>query len=346
MIKNRIRCKEKIQNYLEINIEKNNKYKNFTHVFKNSLDLYESQNCKHYFTKNIKINNTNINFMIKMIPFIKNTLYSDNLDDPMRPENSEIEVSKILSEFVVSGQTPHVILSYFSFISDINTFTDPKMIDIIGTDKNYIFFIDNYNEGKFYETVKILVTEKCFDKYKNLEELLFNENENFTLLNWKIMLFQILSALAVIQNKYPSFKHNNLKTQNIRLTKNNKKKSNKLNKYDVNGISFNVPNIEYLFLISDFGMSSIKGIVDNLKLSTKPYKNIGINDTENKYYDVYYFLSYIAFICYLKKIFVPPEIENFIDRNIPDIYKQKKINKYSPIIEYLLKKNLQHHKKF
>ena len=47
-----------------------------------------------------------------------------------------------------------------------------------------------------------------------------------TLIHWKVFLFQIISTLAVIQSKFPSFRHNDLKANNILVHKDKESKKN------------------------------------------------------------------------------------------------------------------------
>ena len=61
-------------------------------------------------------------------------------------------------------------------------------------------------------------------KYKILNEKFrgLTDGENFTKLTvkeWRVMFFQILSVLAIIQTKYPTFRHNDLKANNILIQK-------------------------------------------------------------------------------------------------------------------------------
>ena len=62
---------------------------------------------------------------------------------------------------------------------------------------------------------------------------------------WRILFFQIISVLAVIQKKYPTFRHNDLKANNILLQKISTNNTFNKFKYKINGK-------EYVILILDY----------------------------------------------------------------------------------------------
>ena len=50
-------------------------------------------------------------------------------------------------------------------------------------------------------------------------EYIRKNKDTLTVKEWRVIFFQILSALSVIQNKYPGFRHNDLKANNILIQK-------------------------------------------------------------------------------------------------------------------------------
>ena len=63
-----------------------------------------------------------------------------------------------------------------------------------------------------------------------------------TLKVWRVILFQILSVLAVIQAKYPGFRHNDLKANNLLIHSIESRNKNNKFKYKINGQTYIIPN--------------------------------------------------------------------------------------------------------
>ena len=70
------------------------------------------------------------------------------------------------------------------------------------------------------------------------------------LIHWQCIFFQIISTLAVIQSKFPSFRHNDLKANNILVTKINRNVQKYW--YKVAGDDYDIPNIGYQIKLWDF----------------------------------------------------------------------------------------------
>ena len=72
-----------------------------------------------------------------------------------RPENAELLMIQLLSQFVKSKQTPHVVLPITTFNTSIKTFTNLAKDDIVDN-KKYDQFIKRYKKGEYYDKVSIL----------------------------------------------------------------------------------------------------------------------------------------------------------------------------------------------
>lgn len=253
-------------------------------------------------------------FAVKISPYPKHESYGP-ITKIDRPENSEIMMLRCLSYFVSKKETPHLLRPIKTFYSDINNFLLlSKGGYIKGRDTTkYDDFVKKYEEGKYENTVSVLLSEWAnrgdFLTYTKLNY------KNYKLEHWKVFFFQILSVLAVIQCKYPSFRHNDMKANNI-LIKKIKKNSKTDNHwiYIVAGIPYKLPNIRYQIALWDFDFSCIAGIVDNIKVTEQWTTQIGITSKENKYYDVHYFFNtLIQFI---------PEIVKYSDNSRCNIKRE------------------------
>ena len=57
----------------------------------------------------------------------------------------------------------------------------------------------------------------------DLLDYLRKNYKSLGLKEWRVLIFQILSVLAIIQAKYPSFRHNDMKANNVLIHKIGKK---------------------------------------------------------------------------------------------------------------------------
>jgi hypothetical protein len=127
-------------------------------------------------------------------------------------------------------------------------------------------------------------------------------------IKWKTIFFQIVSTIVMIQQVYPLFKHNNLTCRNI-VTRNYNLKKTILNngafKYNVNGISYIIPHIGIIILISNFENSTIDSIdsIDSTELNNL-----------NEQSDLIYFMDDLTLILSTNGLLnkIPSVIKNFI----------------------------------
>ena len=269
-------------------------------------------------------------YAVKVVAYPKKDMYGD-LFNSERPENVEILMLRLLSDFVKNKKTPHIVLPIMTFNTDIQTFVDLPKKGLV-TNKRYDAFIEKYDNGDFFDKVSILISE--WANGGDLMDYIRSNYKKFTLKDWRTMFFQLLSVLAVIQYEYPAFRHNDLKANNILIQK--IQKSNKVYRYDIRGdeivTTFVVPNIGFLIKIWDFDFACIPGIINNNKVDAEWTKAINVNPEQNRYYDVHYFFntftSKVFFPQFWEDKRIPQKVKDFVLRIVPEDYREgKKISK-------------------
>lgn len=266
--------------------------------------------------------NPQYEYGVKVVAYQKKSKYGD-MYDIRRPENAEINMIKVLSKLVVNGQTPHIVLPICTFDTGIDTFVDLVERDLIGKDKKkYNEFVDRYENNEYNENVSILVSE--WANRGDFLDFVRKQYTKFSPLHWKVFFFQIISVLAVIQSQYPSFRHNDLKANNILIHK--IKKKNRNFGYTVVRKRYIVPNVGYRIKIWDFDFACIPGVVDNQKVNKSWTKAINVVPDKNRYYDMHYFFNTFIkkgfFPQFMAEKCVPKEAKEFVSRIVPKKYQK------------------------
>jgi len=283
----------------------------------------KSGSSGHTFRAKIKIGDKNneqsIKYAVKVVPYLKNDIYG-KIDDVRRPENSELLMIKALSRFVVKGETQHIVLPITCFNSNIKPFLniEPKFV---GKSKKYIEFQKRYKKGQYCNVASILLSE--WANAGDLLNFLKRRYLELDLTHWKVIFFQLLSVLAIIQNKYIKFRHNDLKANNILVHKINNKKKNV--RYTINESVYIVPQVGYIIKLWDFDFACIPNKVDNFKVYAEWTDSINVRPIQNRYYDVHYFFNtLINFIPELtKNNLIPIEVKDFIKRVLPPKFRKE-----------------------
>lgn len=285
------------------------------------LEYIRSNSCKHIFETKARCDDSVV-CRVEVIPYPKKNEYGD-VNDAARPENVELTMNKILSELVISKQTPHIKLPICTFYANIDTFVDPCMLDVVGkNNEKYEEFISKNNKGEYHDKVSVLISE--WSNHGDLLDFLRKHCDNLSLDHWKSLFFQLLSVLAVIHNKYPNFRHNNLKANNILVHKMPLGSQNMA--YKIDNEKYKINNIGYHLRLSDFDSACIPGIVDNKKVSLAWTKKINITSDRNQYYDIHYFFNTLIKRGFCPEIMtsdkVPHEVKDFINRVLPEKYSK------------------------
>lgn len=266
-------------------------------------------------------NPNNPNYAVKVVAYPKRENYGD-LNDIRRPENAELLMLKVLSYFVINNQTPHLILPIGTFNTSIKPFLSLQKNKIVDN-KKYTQFIKRYKKGDLHNEVSVLISE--WANGGDLLEYIRNNHKKMTLKIWRVVLFQILSVLAVIQAKYPGFRHNDLKANNLLIHSIESRNKNNKFKYKINGQTYIIPNIGIQIKLWDFDFACIEGVVDNTKVNAEWTDKINVNPKKNRYYDIHYFFNTLTRKGFFPEFFDIPEIsksvKDFFKRMVPEKYR-------------------------
>ena len=190
--------------------------------------------------------------------------------------NNDSLFSYLLSQLVLAKKTKHILLPIINCdinFSEIEHFTK----DDISNQKIKTALLN----GKITETCCLQLREHFF-KTINLDEYL---KEN--LCSYKALLFQVIHTLAIIQQEFEGFRHNDLQLKNIIIYL--KKNSDSYTEYDGfkndkfylpnNGFDIKITNFEYSVIPKHYGLFNLKN------------NNIKFADQLNPYYDLFVFLN-------------------------------------------------------
>jgi len=260
------------------------------------------------------------NFAVKIVAYPKRENYGD-LNDIRRPENAELMMLKVLSYFVINNQTPHLVLPIGTFNTSIRPFLSLGKNGIVDN-KKYGQFIKRHKKGDLHNEVSVLISE--WADGGDLLEYIRDKYKTITLREWRVILFQIISALAVIQAKYPGFRHNDLKANNILIQNIESRNKNNKFKYKINNQVYILPNIGVQIKLWDFDFACIDGVVDNTKVNAEWTDKINVNSSTNRYYDIHYFLNTLVRKGFFPEFWDTPEIskqvKDFVKRIVPEQY--------------------------
>jgi len=264
-----------------------------------------------------------LNYAVKVVAYPIRENYGD-VNDVKRPENAELMMLRVLSYFVVNGQTPHIVLPIGTFNTNIKPFIALAKNKIV-EDKKYDQFVKRYKQSEYHDDVSILISE-----WANGGDLLDYIRNNYTtmkLKDWRTIFFQIISVLCIIQNKYPGFRHNDLKANNILVQKIESRKKNNLFLYKINLSDneivkkhiFLIPNIGIQIKLWDFDFACIPGIVDNSKVNSDWTDKINVKPVQNRYYDLHYFFNTLTKKGFFPQFWDAKEIHHSVKQFVREI---------------------------
>lgn len=249
-------------------------------------------------------------YAVKIVAYPKKENYGD-MYNIKRPENTELLMIRLLSYFVINKQTPHIVLPITTFNTSIKPFLNLTKNNIV-ENKKFEQFVEKYDKGEYYQNVSILVSE--WANGGDLLDYLRKNYKSLKLKEWRIIFFQILSVLAIIHGKYPSFRHNDMKANNILIHNIDINSGTKKYLYKINNVTYVVPNIGFQVKLWDFDFACIPNVVDNSKVDAEWTNKINICPEQNRYYDIHYFFNTLT-----RKGFLP---EILTDSNVPDLVKE------------------------
>ena len=264
-------------------------------------------------------------YAVKIVAYPKKENYGD-MYNIKRPENTELLMIRLLSYFVINKQTPHIVLPITTFNTSIKPFLNLTKSNIVNN-KKFEQFVEKYEKGEYYQNVSILVSE-----WANGGDLLDYIRKNYKTMktkHWRTIFYQILSVLAIIHAKYPTFRHNDMKANNILIHNIDVDENNKKYLYKINQQHYIVPNIGFQVKLWDFDFACIPGIVDNSKVEAEWTNKINITPEQNRYYDVHYFFNTLTRKGFFPEFNTAPEIpdkvKEFVKRVVPDKYESGKL---------------------
>jgi len=262
-------------------------------------------------------------YAVKIVAYPKKENYGD-MYNIKRPENAELMMIKLLSQFVRKSETPHIVLPIATFNTSIKPFLSLAKSNLVES-KKFDQFLEKYQNGEYYQNVSVLISE--WANGGDLLDYLRKNYKSFKIRHWRTIFYQFLSVLAIIQAKYPSFRHNDLKANNllINLIDMSKKKY----KYVINGQIYIVPNIGFQIKLWDFDFACIPKLVNNSKVEAEWTNKINITPQQNRYYDIHYFFNTLTRKGFFPEFWTEPEIpekvKEFVNRVIPEKYKSGKL---------------------
>jgi hypothetical protein len=298
------------------------KFANIISQIGGRLQYIKSGTTGHTFKGRVDDEKDPFEYAVKVVAYPKKVRYG-NINDIRRPENAELMMIKLLSYFIAKKQTPHIVLPIGTFNTDIETFVNLINEEIVDDDNDkYNEFVERYEKKDYHNNVSVLISE--WANRGDFLDFARKYHKEFTPIHWKTFFFQILSVIAVIQSKYPTFRHNDMKANNILIHKITKQKDSF--DYRVVGYNYRVPNIGYQIKLWDFDFACIPGIVDNRKVESDWTKAINVTPIQNRYYDVHYFFNTLIKKGFCPEVMtsekVPKEVKEFINRIVPSKYQK------------------------
>ena len=281
-------------------------------------------------------------YAVKIVAYPKKENYGD-MYSVMRPENAELMMIKLLSNFVIDKQTPHIVLPITTFNTSIKPFLSLSKNNIIDN-KKFDQFLDKYKKNEYYQNVSVLISEWASEG--DLLDYIRKHYKSFKIRHWRTIFFQFLSVLAIIQAKYPDFRHNDLKANNLLVDTLDMSRTKY--KYTINGTSYTVPNIGFQIKLWDFDFACIPDIVRNSKVEADWTSKINIKPEQNRYYDVHYFFNTFTRKGFFPEFWTEPEIPDkvreFVRRVVPEKFASgKNVTEKGRILindEYMIPDNI------
>jgi len=161
-----------------------------------------------------------------------------------------------------------------------------------------IIWLYQYIPGDMYD---LLVLERADT---NLWSMVVSGD--MKLVELKAAIFQVFFTLSIIQKYIPSFRHNDLKIDNVLI-----KKSTPVGVFTIGGSSWCLPQC-LTTKLNDFDFSCCD-IITNPKVGTAFSKEFGCDSVTNHFYDVHIFLNSM----YRCRKYIPKEIVEWIRTKVP-----------------------------
>ena len=220
----------------------------------------------------------------------------NSITDMSNSNNSDSLFSYILSKLVLSKKTKHISLPIINIDAEF-----AQIHDILDGYKEIYEHYQKQIDNDEISNIFSLRARESFFKAVTLKQFL-EKNEY----NIKHLLFQICHTLAILQNAYTGFRHNNLNLNNIYVYL----KKSSLDTYNFNDSIFYLNNNNFDIKICNFGSANIPSLYSG-------DSNIPFYDKNNDYFDLHYFLNNL-----LSKVSnLDDETIEFLEKIIPNKYR-------------------------
>jgi hypothetical protein len=168
--------------------------------------------------------------------------------------NMNSVIAYLLSDMLIKGLTKHILLGLLNMdihVKDIAMFLErfPELADMA---------------TKRSKLVHASITERFF-KMTTLEEALGGAAE-WTDDDFRVLFFQVLHTLAVIQHKYPTFRHNRLLPKFLHCYIKDRRVGDKPSVYLLGKVQFEVPSNGIDIKMYHFDNANIAGQWENADL--------------------------------------------------------------------------------
>jgi len=208
-----------------------------------------------------------------------NTLLGDFTNSPFRAEQVEPRILNFLWNHLVdaSRATPHIVapIGQHAIIPAI-TQTRQYSTDSSSMENSLVYFMEMASKR---------------DLQKHLQSIKYDRNK-FEL-HFRVLLFQVCYTMECIFQRFPDFRHNDLKDDNIYL---HSGPAEGYDQYVINGETYHVPRIGVTALVGDFDFSTIPGYMfDNYKTIEQEWytPTYCINTRRDHGSDMYSLVSYL-----------------------------------------------------
>ena len=205
---------------------------------------------------------------VKFVPGIDNSKYN---------ASRQAFVAKALESLVVDGITPHISTVITAFWIDtqvlpLEVITFPKKLDRKPHSKTLAIFTEWADSGDLLKLI---------------------QRNPISLSDLKILVFQVVFTLVKIQERFPNFKHNDLKPNNILIHSEEREFTTRT--YELSPLDkFVLPIMMWHIKINDFDLSTIK------------------SKKKNHYADVHFFFA--TMVAFTKRTNnLPEEFIIFVD---------------------------------
>lgn len=185
-------------------------------------------------------------------------LLGDVIKSPWRSENVEPRLLEFLWKHLVETHvTPHLIAPLGGKHTIITGATKNQQATDADMTNSLVYFMERATLGTLRSYLK---QQKASEKFDLLV---------------RVLLFQVCYTLEAIYMRFPTFRHNDLKDDNIML---HTSSAQGYTEYIIHGTRFAVPNVGVTVMISDFDFACISGYAfDNYKVIEQEWETPSYN---------------------------------------------------------------------